>query len=178
MRRRLPPCLPRQRRPLLSEHRRPRTRRPVESPAEIAAKGWLPLRPRRLLRPSQSGPSDTSWVKSLARGTNLRRAWRFDYGYSGDAASLISKWLQTGNQRSWFLQALPDGRLRLFWSTTGADFPSETSAVESSVSSLSTAIQKLPSSPTPQQLAAVVPEINSTVTASQDLQSATSSACD
>jgi len=63
-------------------------------------------------------------------------------------------------------------------SSAKADFPSETSAVQSSVSSLSTTIQKLPSSPTPQQLAALVPKINSTVTAAQDLQSATSSACD
>ena len=42
----------------------------------------------------------------------------------------------------------------------------------------STAIQKLPSSATPQQLAALVPKINGTVTAAQDLHSATSSACD
>ncbi len=63
-------------------------------------------------------------------------------------------------------------------SSAKADFPSETSALESSVSSLSTAIQKLPSSATPQQLAALVPKITSTVTAAQDLQSATSSACD
>ena len=63
-------------------------------------------------------------------------------------------------------------------SSAKADFPNETSALESSVSRLSTAIQKLPSSPTPQQLAALVPKINSTVTAAQDLQSATSSACD
>ncbi|MGH2966742.1 MAG: hypothetical protein ACRDMH_15360 [Solirubrobacterales bacterium] len=63
-------------------------------------------------------------------------------------------------------------------SSAKADFPSQTSALESSVLSLSTAIQKLPSSATPQQLAALVPKINTTVTAAQDLQSATSSACD
>ena len=63
-------------------------------------------------------------------------------------------------------------------SSAKADFPSQTSALQSSVSSLSTAIQKLPSSATPQQLAALVPKINGTVTAAQDLHSATSSACD
>jgi len=63
-------------------------------------------------------------------------------------------------------------------SSAKADFPSETSALQSSVSSLSTAIQKVPSPPTAQELAVLVPKINSTVTASQDLQSATSSACD
>jgi hypothetical protein len=63
-------------------------------------------------------------------------------------------------------------------SSAKADFPSETSALESSVSSLAKTIGKLPSSPTAQQLAALIPKINSTVTAAQDLQSATSSACD
>jgi outer membrane murein-binding lipoprotein Lpp len=63
-------------------------------------------------------------------------------------------------------------------SSAKADFPSQTSALESSVSSLSSTIQKLPSSPTPQQLAALVPKIDGTVTAAQDLQSATSAACD
>jgi outer membrane murein-binding lipoprotein Lpp len=63
-------------------------------------------------------------------------------------------------------------------SSAKADFPSETSALESSVSRLAKTIGKLPSSPTAQQLAALVPKINSTVTAAQDFQSATSSACD
>jgi hypothetical protein len=63
-------------------------------------------------------------------------------------------------------------------SSAKADFPNETSALESSVSSLAKTIEKLPSSPTPQQLLAVAPKISSTVTAAQDLQSATSSACD
>ena len=63
-------------------------------------------------------------------------------------------------------------------SSAKEDFPNETSALQSSVSRLSTTIQKLPSSPTPQQLAPLVPKIDSTVTAAQDLQSATSSACD
>ena len=58
------------------------------------------------------------------------------------------------------------------------DFPDETSALKSSVSSLSTTIEELPSSPTAQQLAALAPEISSVVTAAKDLDSATSSACD
>ena len=54
-------------------------------------------------------------------------------------------------------------------SSAQQDFPSETSALRSSVSSLSTAIEQLPSSPTAQELAALVPEINSTVTAANNL---------
>ena len=63
-------------------------------------------------------------------------------------------------------------------SSAKEDFPSETSALKSSVSSLSTAIEQLPSSPTGQQLAPLVPEISSVVTAAKNLSSATSSACD
>ena len=42
-----------------------------------------------------------------------------------------------------------------------AGFPGQTSALKSSVSSLSTTIEQLPSSPTAQQLAALAPEISS-----------------
>ena len=63
-------------------------------------------------------------------------------------------------------------------SSAKQDFPNETSAVKSSVSTLSNAIEQLPSSPTAQQLAALVPDIDSTVTAAQNLSSATKSACD
>ena len=63
-------------------------------------------------------------------------------------------------------------------SSAKADFPSQTGALESSVSSLSKTIDKLPPSPTPQQLLALAPKIDSTVTAAQDLPSATNSACD
>ena len=59
------------------------------------------------------------------------------------------------------------------------DFPSQTSALESSVSNLSTAIKQLPSpSPGARELASLVPEINSVVTAAKNLSSATKSACD
>ncbi len=63
-------------------------------------------------------------------------------------------------------------------SSAKADFPSETSALESSVSSLSTTIDALPPSPTAQQLLPLAPQIGSVVTAAEDLSSATSSACD
>ena len=58
------------------------------------------------------------------------------------------------------------------------DFPNETSALKSSVSTLSTAVKELPSSPTAQQLAALVPDISNAVTAAKNLSSATKSACD
>jgi hypothetical protein len=63
-------------------------------------------------------------------------------------------------------------------SSAKQDFPNETSALRSSVSTLSTAIKQLPSSPTAQQLAALVPDISNTVTAAKNLSSATKSACD
>ena len=63
-------------------------------------------------------------------------------------------------------------------SSAREDFPNETSALRSSVSSLSTTIEELPSSPTAQQLAALAPEINGVVTAAKDLDSATNSECD
>ena len=48
------------------------------------------------------------------------------------------------------------------------DFPSETSALESSVSSLSDTINKLPPSPTTEQLLPLAPEISSTVKAAKN----------
>ena len=63
-------------------------------------------------------------------------------------------------------------------SSAKEDFPNETSALKSSVASLSTTIEELPSSPTAQQLAALAPEINGVVTAAKDLDSATNSECD
>ncbi len=63
-------------------------------------------------------------------------------------------------------------------SSAKQDFPSETSALQSSVSSLSTTIKQLPSSPTARQLVPLAPEISGVVTAAKNLTSATSSACD
>ncbi len=63
-------------------------------------------------------------------------------------------------------------------SSAKQDFPSQTSALQSSVSSLSTSVQALPASPTAQQLVPIAAEIASTVSAADNLKSATSSACD
>lgn len=63
-------------------------------------------------------------------------------------------------------------------SSAKADFPDETSALESSFSTLSTSVKELPASPTAEQLLALAPQIASTVSAADDLKSATSSACD
>jgi hypothetical protein len=63
-------------------------------------------------------------------------------------------------------------------SSAKQDFPDETSALKSSVSSLSTTVKGLPESPTPDQLAPLAAEISSTVTAAKGLDSATNSACD
>jgi hypothetical protein len=46
------------------------------------------------------------------------------------------------------------------------------------VSTLSTTVKQLPSSPTAQQLAPLATQISSVVTAAKDLSSATNSACD
>ena len=63
-------------------------------------------------------------------------------------------------------------------SSAKQDFPTQTSALQSSVSTLSATINALPPSPTPQQLAPLVPQIRSVGTASQNLSNATNSACD
>jgi phage-related protein len=63
-------------------------------------------------------------------------------------------------------------------SSAKQDFPSQTSALKSSVSSLSTAVKQLPASPTAQQLVPLVLMVRSVVTAAKGLGSATSSACD
>ena len=62
-------------------------------------------------------------------------------------------------------------------SSAKEDFPNETSALKSSLSKLSATIEQLPASPTAQQLAPLAQEISSVVTAAQDLDGATSSAC-
>ena len=58
------------------------------------------------------------------------------------------------------------------------DFPSETSALRSSVSGLSATVNQLPSTPTPQQLLPLESGIASTVAAAQELSNATESACE
>ena len=63
-------------------------------------------------------------------------------------------------------------------SSAKQDFPDETSALKSSVSTVATTIEQLPASPTAQQLAPLAQEISGVVTAANALDSATSSACD
>ena len=62
-------------------------------------------------------------------------------------------------------------------SSAKKDFPSETSAIQSSVSSLKTQAQKLPSSATPQQIAAVAGSAKAVATSVQDFKKATDSKC-
>ena len=57
------------------------------------------------------------------------------------------------------------------------DFPSETSAVESSISTLKTGVEDLPSSPSPQQVLALAPDVQGVVKSVQDFQNATESKC-
>ncbi len=61
-------------------------------------------------------------------------------------------------------------------SSAKKDFPSQTSAIDSSVSSLKTSIDKL-SSPSPEQLLALVPQIGGALNAVQSFSNATSSSC-
>jgi hypothetical protein len=63
-------------------------------------------------------------------------------------------------------------------SSAKQDFPSETSALKSSVSELSATANQLPPAPTPQQLLGLGAGIQSTVMAAQELSSATESACE
>lgn len=58
------------------------------------------------------------------------------------------------------------------------EFPSQTSAVRASVSSLSTATQELAAAPTPQELLALGVNIKSATAAAEELFSATKSACE
>ena len=58
------------------------------------------------------------------------------------------------------------------------DFPSETSALESSLSSLANAIDELPPSPTTEQLLSLAPKIKGSVNAAEEFLNATESACE
>lgn len=58
-----------------------------------------------------------------------------------------------------------------------SDFASQTKAIESSVSTLKTDVQQLPSSPTPAQLSRVVSDVKAVGTAFGDFKDATSSKC-
>jgi hypothetical protein len=63
-------------------------------------------------------------------------------------------------------------------SSVKQDFPNETSALKSSVSSLSDTVNQLPPTPTPKQLVDLTAEIATAVTAAEELSSATESACE
>jgi hypothetical protein len=58
---------------------------------------------------------------------DLRAYVAVDDYTSGSPQTLISKWADAGNQRGYFLRITATGFLELFWSTTGADFPSAAS---------------------------------------------------
>lgn len=58
------------------------------------------------------------------------------------------------------------------------DFSAETSQISSSISSLKTTIQALPSSPTPQQVAAIAANTKAVVTAVQGFTKASASKCE
>jgi hypothetical protein len=62
-------------------------------------------------------------------------------------------------------------------SSAKSDFPTETGALSSSVSKLKSDVQGLPSSPSPQQLAATAADAKSVVTSFQNLKKATDSKC-
>jgi hypothetical protein len=57
------------------------------------------------------------------------------------------------------------------------DYPSQTSAVESSLSQLSTTVRGLPASPSREQLRTVAPPLRAFVKSVQDLSNETRSAC-
>jgi hypothetical protein len=63
-------------------------------------------------------------------------------------------------------------------SSAKQDFPNETSALKSSVTSLSTAVSQLPPDPTAQELVPLASAIDGTATAAKKLTSATESACE
>ena len=62
-------------------------------------------------------------------------------------------------------------------SSAKSDFPSETGALETSVSNLSDAIKQIGSSPSPKQVAALVPDLQGVVTAVKGFANASSSKC-
>jgi hypothetical protein len=63
-------------------------------------------------------------------------------------------------------------------SSAKSDFPTETAALESSVSALGTAIKALPSSPSVQQLAPIAVDIKNVANAVTSFADATKSKCD
>ena len=63
-------------------------------------------------------------------------------------------------------------------SSAKSDFPTETAAIESSVSALSTAVKSLPKSPTVQELAPIAVDVKNVANAVTGFTDATKSKCD
>lgn len=66
---------------------------------------------------------------------------------------------------------------RALVSSAKSDFPTQTSAIDSSLSTLRSAAQSLPSSPSAKQLATVATDVTQVVTAVQDFVNASNSKC-
>lgn len=62
-------------------------------------------------------------------------------------------------------------------SSVKSDFPSESDAIQSSVSALKSAVQGLSANPSPQQLATVAADVKGVATAFQGFKAATDSKC-
>jgi hypothetical protein len=58
-----------------------------------------------------------------------------------------------------------------------SDFPTETDAIQSSVSKVQSDLQSLPASPSPQQVVGVASDVKAAVIAVQNFQNATDSKC-
>jgi hypothetical protein len=63
-------------------------------------------------------------------------------------------------------------------SSAKSDFPSQTRAIDSSISALTSAVAALPASPTAAQIASLVPAAQAVVSAVGNFADATSSSCD
>jgi hypothetical protein len=62
-------------------------------------------------------------------------------------------------------------------SSAKSDFPSETSAIRSSIDQLSTTVKSFPSNPSPTNIGMLVSEISSTVTSVENFYNSTKSKC-
>ena len=70
-----------------------------------------------------------------------------------------------------------EGQAKSLVSSAKSDFPTETQAIDSAVSSLQTSVKALSSSPTPAQLASVGVDIKNTITSISAFASASKSKC-
>ena len=70
------------------------------------------------------------------------------------------------------------GQAKSLASSAKSDFPDQTTAINSAVSTLQTHVKALSSSPTPAQLAAVAVDVKNTASSVSDFASATKSKCE